>query len=95
MGKLCYNHDVSETAPQPKSVRLFIKPECGWCRQAAQWLEARGINHQTLDVYANPAAEREMWRLSGQGLAPVLDVDGRILADFDAGQLAEFWKRYA
>jgi hypothetical protein len=35
-----------------------------------------------------------MWQLSGQGLAPVIDVDGQILADFDTGQLAEFWKRF-
>jgi monothiol glutaredoxin len=73
---------------------LFIKPGCGWCRQAAKWLDARGIQHETLDVIADPAADREMRKLSGQGLAPVIDVDGRILADFDAEQLAEFWKRF-
>jgi hypothetical protein len=46
------------------------------------------------DVTADPAADREMRRLSGQGLTPVIDVDGQILADFDAEQLAEFWKRF-
>jgi glutaredoxin len=85
---------VSATAPQPKSVRLFVKPRCGWCRQAAQWLEARGIQFERLDVIADPAADREMRKLSGQGLTPVIDVDGQILADFDAEQLAEFWKRF-
>lgn len=91
---MCHNDGVSATAPQPKSVRLFVKPGCGWCRQAANWLDARGIQHETLDVFADPAANREMWKLSGQGLAPVIDADGRILADFDAEQLAEFWKRF-
>ena len=91
---MCYNECVSATAPQPKSVRLFVKPWCGWCRQAARWLDARGIQYETLDVKADLAAEREMRKLSGQGLAPVIDVDGQILADFDAGQLAEFWKRF-
>jgi hypothetical protein len=43
---------------------------------------------------ADPAADREMRKLSGQELAPVLDVDGQILADFDAEELAEFWKRF-
>ena len=85
---------MSASAPQPKSVRLFVKPGCGWCRQAAEWLDARGIHHETLDVIADPAAGREMRKLSGQGLAPVIDVDGQILADFDAEQLAEFWKRF-
>lgn len=83
---------VSE--PKFKSVRLFVKPWCGWCRQAAKWLDTKGIKYETLDVLADPAADKEMWKLSGQGLAPVIDVDGQILADFDTGQLAEFWKRF-
>ena len=33
-----------------------------------------------------------MYRLSGQTLTPVIDVDGQILADFGARELAEFWK---
>jgi glutaredoxin 3 len=79
---------------KPKSVRLFVKPWCGWCDQAADWLEARGIAYEKLDVFAQPAARREMRELSGQGSAPVIDVDGQILADFDTDQLAEFWKRF-
>ena len=41
-----------------------------------------------------PAARKEMRELSGQTLAPVIDVDGQILADFDTDQLAEFWKQF-
>jgi glutaredoxin len=82
------------TATKPKSVRLFIKPWCGWCQQAVEWLDARGIQYETLDVIADPAADREMRKLSGQGLAPVIDVDGKILADFGADQLAKFWKQF-
>ncbi|HEX3717737.1 MAG TPA: glutaredoxin domain-containing protein [Verrucomicrobiae bacterium] len=79
---------------KPKSVRLFIKPWCGWCHEAEDWLEERGIAYETLDVSAEPAARNEMRELSGQGMAPVIDVDGEILADFDTGQLAAFWKRF-
>ncbi|HZM06166.1 MAG TPA: glutaredoxin [Candidatus Saccharimonadales bacterium] len=79
---------------KPKSVRLFIKPWCGWCHQAIAWLDARGIAYETLDVLAEPLARQEMRQLSGQSLAPVIDVDGEILADFDTVQLAEFWKRF-
>lgn len=79
---------------KPKSVRLFIKPWCGWCNEAEEWLEERGIAYETLDVCAEPAASKEMRELSGQGKAPVIDVDGEILADFDTGQLATFWKRF-
>ena len=82
------------SASKYKSVRLFVKPWCGWCRQAVKWLDAKGVEYETLDVLANTAAEREMHKLSGQDLAPVIDVDGQILADFDTDQLAEFWKQF-
>jgi len=78
---------------KPKQIRLFIKPFCGWCRKATRWLDAHGIDYETIDVMADEAAFDEMIRLSGQDLAPVIDVDGEILADFGPDQLAEFWRR--
>jgi glutaredoxin len=78
---------------QPNKVRLFIKPYCGWCAQAMNWLDDHGIQYGTLDVTADEKAYEEMHRLSGQTLAPVIDVDGRILADFGAKELAAFWKK--
>ena len=74
-------------------VRLFIKPYCGWCHEAQDWLKARKIPHETLDVISDAKARKEMAELSGQTLAPVIDVDGEILADFDTDQLEAFWKR--
>lgn len=74
-------------------VRLFIKPYCGWCQEAIEWLDARGIQYETLDVISDPKAQKEMVQLSGQRLAPVIDVDGEILADFDTEQLEVFWGR--
>jgi len=84
------------TAPATKFkiVRLFVKPWCGWCHKAEKWLEAKGVKYQSFDVIADAAANEEMHKLSGQRFAPVIDVDGQILADFDVEQLAEFWKRF-
>ena len=76
---------------KPKSVRLFIKPFCDWCHEAIDWLDERGIQYEKLNVMTNAAARREMEELTGQTLAPVIDVDGEILADFDTGQLETFW----
>src|SRR6266511_3954770 len=78
---------------QPQKIRLFIKPFCGWCAQAMDWLDDHGIQYEVLDVIADEKAYDEMYRLSGQTLAPVIDVDGRILADFGARELAAFWKQ--
>jgi glutaredoxin 3 len=74
-------------------VRLFIKPYCGWCHKAMRWLDERGIKYETLDVIADSEAYDEMFELSGQSLAPVIDVDGEILADFGPDELAKFWQK--
>ena len=75
-----------------EKIRLFIKPYCGWCHEAVEWLDARGIKYETLDVISDASARKQMFQLSGQTSAPVIDVDGEVLADFDTDQLARFWK---
>ena len=57
------------------------------------WLDERGIEYEKLDVISDAKARKEMVQLSGQTLAPVIDVDGEILADFGAEELEAFWKR--
>ncbi len=78
---------------KPKRIRLFIKPYCGWCHKATRWLDEHGVAYEEIDVTADEGAFDEMIRLSGQDLAPVIDVDGAVLADFGPDQLAEFWGR--
>ncbi len=73
--------------------RLFIKPYCGWCHKAMHWLDDRHIPYEKIDVIADEAAFDEMVRLSGQELAPVIEVDGKILADFGPEELAKFWEK--
>ena len=79
---------------KPISVRLFIKPFCGWCDEAKDWLDEREIKYEELDVVADGAARTEMRDLTGQTKAPCIEVDGNILADFDTDQLATFWKKF-
>ena len=74
-------------------IRLFIKPYCGWCDKATHWLDERGIKYETLDVIADSEAYDEMVELSGQTLAPVIDVDGEVLADFGPPELEKFWDK--
>jgi glutaredoxin len=75
-------------------VRLFVKPYCRWCHQAEDWLNTRGIAFQRLDVIDDLKARKEMEALSGQTLAPVIEVNGQILADFDTLQLEKFWRQF-
>jgi glutaredoxin 3 len=73
-------------------IRLFIKPYCGWCDQAMRWLDDHGIAYEKIDVIADDVAFAEMFHLSGQELAPVLDVDDKVLADFGPEELPGFFK---
>ena len=57
------------------------------------WLDREKIPYETIDVIADPAAFEEMIRLSGQTCAPVLEVDGRILADFGPEELPGFLEK--
>jgi glutaredoxin 3 len=72
--------------------RLFIKSWCSWCQKAMKWLDERGIEYEKLDVIADEAAFEEMVRISGQELTPVIQADGKVLADFGPEELATFWK---
>ncbi len=76
-----------------QKIRLFIKPFCGWCHEAKDWLDERGLAYEELDVISDRTAFKEMKELSGQTLAPVIEVDGEVLADFDTDQLEKFWKK--
>jgi len=58
-----------------------------------RWLEERQVEYEKIDVMADESAFDEMIRLSGQDLAPVLDVDGEILADFGPEQLQPFFEK--
>ena len=77
---------------KPKRIRLFIKPYCGWCHKAVHWLDDHGVAYEKVDVISDETAYDEMIQLSGQDLAPVLEVDGKVLADFGPDQLADFWR---
>jgi glutaredoxin 3 len=78
---------------KPVTVRLFVKPGCPWCDEAEEWLNQHGVRYERLDVRRNAEARQEMLDLTGQTLAPSIDVDGHILADFGADELEAWWQQ--
>ena len=74
-------------------IRLFIKPSCGWCDLAVDWLDERGIKYELIDVFTQRGAFQEMVDISGQQRSPVIEVDGKILADFGTSELEKFWEK--
>lgn len=74
-------------------VRLFVKTYYPWCHKAQQWLDAHGIKYDLLDVLADSRTMAEMVNLSSQQYVTVIEVDGKVLADFGPEELEEFWKK--
>ena len=73
---------------------VYVKPGCFWCSDALSWLQARGIEHTAVDVFADRAAFDRMKEISGQTKAPTLEMpDGKVLADFDVAELERFLAR--
>lgn len=72
-------------------MKIYIKPRCPWCVDALAWLQKRGIEFEVVDVLADPSGYAKMRQISGQGLAPTLELpDGSVLPDFDTVQLEKF-----
>lgn len=77
-------------------MNLFVKPGCPWCVDAVEWLQARGLAFREIDVFSEPGAYDRMRAISGQSLAPTLELsDGSVLPDFDVSQLERFLKEHA
>lgn len=71
--------------------KLYVKSGCPWCIDAINWLDAKKIAYDLIEVRNDKAAFEEMVQLSGQTKAPTMQaIDGRVLADFDVAQLPEF-----
>ena len=78
---------------KPETVRLYIKPLCGWCREVIEWLDSNIFSYQVFDVTLDRSAWDIMVDISNQNLAPVIDVDGEVLADFGVTELSKFWEK--
>lgn len=69
---------------------IYIKTFCPWCKEALAWLDQHGYRYEVREVLEDPAAMARLREISGQSLTPTMEVDGKVLADFDTGQLSEF-----
>ncbi len=72
---------------------VYIKPGCPWCVEVIDYLERNGIAHELADVTRDREALRAMVELSGQTLAPTMDWNGEVLADFGVDELVPFLRR--
>lgn len=76
-------------------MKVYVKTWCPWCIEALDWLKKGGFTFESIDVLADPSAYSHMRKISGQSLTPTLETaDGKVLADFDVGQLEQFLRAH-
>ena len=66
-----------------KKVRVYSTPTCPWCLRAKNFLDAKKIKFEDINVAEDDKAREEMIKKSGQMGVPVLDINGEIIVGFD------------
>ncbi len=70
-------------------VIIYTTPTCSWCQAAKDYLRAREIDFEEVDVQADPDRAREMVEKSGQYGVPVIEIDGELIVGFDRARIDE------
>ncbi|MEI7741899.1 MAG: glutaredoxin family protein [bacterium] len=70
-------------------VKIYSTPSCPYCKQAKDFMTAKGVEFENIDVSMDTEAAQEMIKKSGQMGVPVIDVGGKIIIGFDKEQLGK------
>jgi glutaredoxin-like YruB-family protein len=71
------------------SIIIYSTPTCGHCRRAKEWFKEKNIIYEEVDVSRDRTKAEEMIQKSGQSTVPVIEIDGKILVGFDAGEISK------
>lgn len=66
-----------------KTVEIYTKNYCPYCRRAKELLRIKGVAFIEYDVTADPLREREMRQRSGRDTVPEIFADGALLGGCD------------
>jgi glutaredoxin 3 len=64
-------------------ITVYVKTGCPWCIGVADYFKEKGIEYEEKNVSNDPVLFEEMKNISGQTKAPVVIIDGHMLADTD------------
>lgn len=74
-------------------IKIYTTPTCGYCHQAKQFLDERGVRYTEYDVSRDRKAAEEMVSKTGQMGVPVIVVDGEVIVGFDRVRLEQLLAR--
>jgi glutaredoxin 3 len=73
-------------------VIIYSLPTCGFCKQAKEYFDEKGVEYIDKDVSKDEAALKEMQEKSGGTSVPVIDINKKILIGFDQDKIDEALK---
>lgn len=68
-------------------VKVYSTPTCPYCKMAKDYLTAKGVQFEDVNVATDNSAAEEMVKISGQMGVPVIVVDGQAIVGFDKARL--------
>jgi len=68
-------------------ITIYTTSSCSWCQATKEYLHAREIDFEEVDVSEDMRRAMEMVEKSGQQGVPVLDIDGEIIVGFDRSRI--------
>jgi len=64
-------------------VTIYTTSTCSWCQAVKDYLSAREIDFEEVDVSEDVDRAQELVERSGQYGVPVVDIDGEMVVGFD------------
>lgn len=71
-------------------VKIYSTPTCVYCETLKEYLKAKEIAFESVDVSSDQQGLKEMVEKSGQMGVPVIDIDGNIIVGFDKEKINNF-----
>jgi len=72
-----------------REVIIYTTPTCSWCQATKDYLRAREVDFEEVDVSVDEDRVHELVEKSGQYGVPVLEIDGEMVVGFDRVRIDE------
>lgn len=62
------------------AVKVYQYDKCGTCKKALRWLDAHGVDYETIDITARPPSKtalKKHWKASGLPLRKLFNTSGQ------------------
>ena len=71
------------------NIIVYYKTGCPWAEEVMDMLHEANLPFEERDIIMNPEFRREVQEKTGQSKSPTLDIDGTIIPDASAEEVAD------